>query len=197
TGLVHVASGLFQHIAPNPGGTPQVLQSSFGSWTLGTISGTISALGSTAGQVLQSTGSAAASYNWGVKLPNVSGPVGQPLVAQGAPGGVVTIDYGSVDAQYITGTFVNPAFTGLVEMPSVNNATNMRFGQRLAFFTASSGYTHIGFWMAHDGTNFVNTHASIRGSALRISNTGALQWQVAQSTGAGPVSISTQWEIGP
>src|SRR5690606_16381588 len=150
-----------------------------------------------AGRVFQATGTGSGSYTWGVKLPNVSGPVGQPLVAQGAPGGVVTIDYGSVDAQYITGTFVNPAFTGLVEMPSANNATNMRFGQRLAFFTASSGYTHIGFWMAHDGTNFVNTHASIRGSALRISNTGALQWQVAQSTGAGPVSISTQWEIGP
>lgn len=87
-------------------------------------SGTIDATGATAGQVIQATGSGAASYNWGAIFPSVTGSIGQAIIYTGLTGGLPTYAGGNVDWAYVGNVPVYttrwPAFSEVTGTASVS-----------------------------------------------------------------------------
>ena len=87
----------FQTVTVNAESSQRYLvKTTSGTLAWGTVSGTITAAGTTAGQVLQSTGSGAQSYTWGPIFPTAGAEIGAPLVYRGLTGGLQTFGYADV-----------------------------------------------------------------------------------------------------
>src|SRR5690606_8970556 len=152
TGLEITAIGRARAVMLDPGGSSTALQrleaptgavrylsaSETGviSWQTISLSGAVPSVGAGwIGRVLQVTG--ASTYGWGLRLPNVSGPVGQALVSVGAPGGILEAQWGDVDWQYITNK--PPTFPPAEHTHSISEVTGL---QTALDGKAAASHTH-------------------------------------------------------
>lgn len=174
------------------------LQYSGGSITVATPSGTV-AVPSSEGRIYVSTGNTSSAHGWSVytwpTAAAVNGANGlEFLRLNGAQTGFELHALTSSDLPSHTHSW-SQITGGVAEFSSTGES--YRVGSRMRVYTADSGYAHIGHWLGHDGTDHINTHPSLPGAAFRYTGSGGFAWRVATTTGEGPVSLATRWQVSP